>query len=688
MNRTTVHYDENKYLEDEDIGYESPYYTINIFDRQYLVCIGKERSLVGKRGHYYVPVYLMHKSQVYKQIGAFEYETNRAKTTKERQKPFLDKDGDLDLNRMGDLILYSFANLDFFNSLDQFETSQSMIRELEEATVLVTKKKGRAEEEDEEEDIFDAAKKKMAKTEAYDKTTTTLSDGVFETDPTVKLPDLLDEETKEAAKKAKADYNNSSRADWIEKHMKNNHYKIVETSSNGDCFFDCIRLAFAQVGQITTIAKLRALVAKELEPETYEIYRDRYNMFLSERRELEKESDAIKDQTKDLKRRIQKVTIKEEREKIRDTAMELAAKYKVIVRKQKEVDENMEDVAFMSKIADIDDFRKYIQTSSFWADDWAIGIIERKLQCKTIIFSESNYHEGDTESIILCGNDYDIAHPNFYIMVSHTTNHYRLVSYREKRILKFAEIPYDVKAEIIKKCMERNSGAFYKIDDFRSFKSRHGLDPDLGSPDEGAASSATDASLDVDPDTVFMYYGRSSNAKPGKGSGEKIDARKSSAYSNLAVQKDWRKKLDDEWTAAFTVDGHKWSTVEHYLQGAKFKKSIVDPKFYLVFSLDGDDKIGTDVELAKIAGSQTGKKKDQQLRPSNIKIDADYYGGREKEEREKALYAKFSQNEDLKQVLLDTRDAKLVKYVARSEPEVDTALMAVRHKLSLEGVPR
>ena len=37
-------------------------------------------------------------------------------------------------------------------------------------------------------------------------------------------------------------------------------------------------------------------------------------------------------------------------------------------------------------------------------------------------------------------------------------------------MLKFTEIPYDVKSMIINKCLETNSGGYYLIPDFRNLK--------------------------------------------------------------------------------------------------------------------------------------------------------------------------------------------------------------------------
>jgi predicted NAD-dependent protein-ADP-ribosyltransferase YbiA (DUF1768 family) len=50
-----------------------------------------------------------------------------------------------------------------------------------------------------------------------------------------------------------------------------------------------------------------------------------------------------------------------------------------------------------------------------------------------------------------------------------------------------------------------------------------------------------------------------------------------------------------------------------------------------------------------------------------------------------AIYAKFSQNKNLNDILLATRNAKLVQYLRGSPPKVFHHLMQVRHKLRTKG---
>jgi predicted NAD-dependent protein-ADP-ribosyltransferase YbiA (DUF1768 family) len=157
---------------------------------------------------------------------------------------------------------------------------------------------------------------------------------------------------------------------------------------------------------------------------------------------------------------------------------------------------------------------------------------------------------------------------------------------------------------------------------------------------------------------------------------------------NIKENNDWRKKLDDDWSTNFTVDNKRWKTVEHYYQASKFKKH--NPHFYNMFSLDDTSSdIAKDVALAKAAGSQKGiykkGKKEIPLRPTEIHIDSDFYGSRRFEEREKALYAKFTQNADLKSILLATKSAVLKQYIPRQVAKRDKLLMEVREKIQKEN---
>jgi predicted NAD-dependent protein-ADP-ribosyltransferase YbiA (DUF1768 family) len=307
------------------------------------------------------------------------------------------------------------------------------------------------------------------------------------------------------------------------------------------------------------------------------------------------------------------------------------------------------------------------------------------------------YDDGAMHSVLNCGEinkqiqDKGVFNPDHYIIVTYSGNHYRLITYKNKRIFTFREIPYGIKVLIVNKCLERNSGSFYLIEDFRNFKARQGIHPDTGNPQKSEEEEdADELNKDLyDNDTIFMFHQNSElSAKPGKGSGEKIAVEKIPQYSDLAKTKEWRRMLDDTWPGVvLSVDNLKWMSAEHYIQAAKFKGGF--PDFYKSFSIESESDISKDVDYAKAAGESGklkkksengGKTKEVVLRAKAIHPDENYDA---EEVRKMALDAKFSQNEDVKQVLLATKQAKLVHFSRGASGNViDMPLMELRRKFA------
>jgi predicted NAD-dependent protein-ADP-ribosyltransferase YbiA (DUF1768 family) len=695
-----LHFEQSRDLDEIDIGYESNLYEITIFGRLHTIATGTHRKIPDLRNSFYIPVYLIYKGRVKAQIGAFQFESAE-RSEKAQILPFLDKDGDLDLNRFSDLILYHFADDAFFYDTHS-DLSPAEIGEIESeyVTQQLDRMKDKGENTVEEEELSEGEgaivltesdlrkreqKSKQGKPNSLVSADELLKSGIFEIDSTRKAVDTLLEETKDQAASLRKEYQKGShrqKAPWIEKFMQNREFNIVETASNGDCLFDTIRVAFSQIRYRTTIDKLRAIIATELTDEQYELYRTLYLSSLAEKEDIERRMKTIVKTVDELKKRLAKTVEKADRDKIIKSAKEVEAEYKQLKIQLVSTREFLEEVDFMKGVDNIDGLREYIKTPSFWADSWVISVLEEKLNIKLLIFSETAYSNGDNHGVFQCGNessDEVLPSPNFYIMTTYSGKHYRIISYKNKYIFKFSEIPYDIKVQVVIKCLEKNSGAFYKIQDFRNFKSRLGIPAEEGAEevDEEEDSTAPRYNKDI----VFMYYNKSNSVpKAGKGSGEKILEKDILEYSQLnnSDSVNWRRKLDDYWVAEFTVDSQKWSSVEHYYQAAKFKKQ--NPDFAKLFSLDSDSDISKEVDKAREAGSKPSNK----LRPASVKIDADFYGGRNDEERERAVYAKFSQNIDLRNLLIATKSAKLMKYIPKSPPQTDFILMRVRAKLNVE----
>jgi len=97
----TVQYEERRDFEKMDYQYESPVYEMELFDHNYEITIGKERSTYAKtKGIYFYPIYLVHKGRIQMQIGIFETKTH------------LDDTNEDDIGQFGEPLLYSFVNED------------------------------------------------------------------------------------------------------------------------------------------------------------------------------------------------------------------------------------------------------------------------------------------------------------------------------------------------------------------------------------------------------------------------------------------------------------------------------------------------------------------------------------------------------------------------------------------------
>ena len=178
-------------------------------------------------------------------------------------------------------------------------------------------------------------------------------------------------------------------------------------------------------------------------------------------------------------------------------------------------------------------------------------------------------------------------------------------------------------------------------------------------------------------ESIKLYFFASSRDEaPGKGyKHETVPDEFADEFKDLAEIKDWRKKISDMYLCRFELNGLTWNSVEHYYQASKFVKK--NPEFYRSFSVESETQLSKDAKLAKMAGA-----KNSSTRSSTITIDPDFLAkGRGKIELFRALYAKFTQNPELENILRLTRNATLifVSPIDRSEIE----MMILEHLRSI-----
>jgi len=690
----TINYPETKTIDDEDKGYQSPLYELDLElngeNLNIVIVLGKQKYTFNKKGVIFYPIYVVAKDgyqiKIKSQIGVFEIQSERVLSV-------LDEDQDVDLTQLGEPLLYSFVSMKYlqkaksipeeFKQIEQRSPTKPVDLAEEKQNQNKEPQKTDSDSDSETEDILNLKLPKKTLSKEREHIKDTLENGIFTVNKSTRQPETLKEETHEDATEERLHFKESASNKWITNFLKNNNYDIVETSSNGDCLFDVIRLAFESVGKSTTVQKLRALVANEL---TDEIYRENRNLYLSfegEIKEYEMEMKEIKKSIDEYGRRIKKTEAREEKQHILDQVEVLKKKYSEAKEKKKTTEDYQQEyIGHIKEIDSLEKYRAYIQTSSYWADAWSISTLENILNIKLMILNEMAFRANSLDSVFECGelnaNIQTKGHftPNFYIVASYSGNHYRLITYKRKQIFTFSEVPYDMKILAIKKCLEKNAGPYYLIQDFRNLQSNLGIDPDEANPKRDEEEIGENEYYDSD--VVFSFNNNSMDAPPGKGNKEQIPGDKITQFMYLNKIKDWRKKLDDKSTAApFKVDHHRWASVYHYMCASKYKKG--NPDFYLLFTLDSGNPISESIDVAKHA-VESGKMKDKILRPKNVKKDLDYEL-REDEDREEAVRAKFSQNQDMKEILLGTKRALLKKAVHGNPSTPDLILMKIRKEL-------
>jgi hypothetical protein len=677
-----VNYREFKQLERDDADYDATLYEIELLGKEIRIAIGRGKT--DKKGIIYYPMYLINTDdRVVKQIGVFEIRADQA-------SDMLDDDDDLDIDKLPHPLIYSFVTAAMLEADSRGK----------KAPIVLEEETEKEEEEKEEEEVIAAAPEEgeVAPEEDQQKQKHKGDDDALRS----KMKALaLPPQTKENAQAEHAEYKKQPDQPWIQTHMQNSNFGIKDNEGGGDCLFAVIRDAYRSRGKYVEVPELRRKLAAEATEDVFQNYKEKHTMTADAIESTSVEMRALVAANAKLKERLERTTEAKEQQAVIAESRRNAARFKRLKAELALSKELLQDFHFMKNVNTLEDFREMLKSCAFWADTWAISTLERVLRIKLIILSSERFHAGETGGVLQCGQlndrvleDQGTFEPEFYVMAEHTGSHYKLVTYRGESLLTFREIPYDIKVMVTEKCMERNAGPYNLIPQFRTFREEElglkgSLEEDPGqaraarahaSATHSSGSAAHSSGPLYDDATVFQFYSKSMDKPlPGTGSGETIERADIPKYAELAKESpQWRKMLSNLWEppgddrakALFTLDDHKWRTLEHYLQGSKYRKE--NPKHYLQFSLDSDSDLSKSPELAQTKGKDKG-----------IQMDADF-GAREEKEREDAQYAKYSQNSYLSDMLLHTRNAKLVQFRRGKPPVVCDELMRVRHRLQQE----
>jgi predicted NAD-dependent protein-ADP-ribosyltransferase YbiA (DUF1768 family) len=658
----SISYIETKKVNPNDLKKEANLYEIETKGLNIIVAVGNAKNNFEDKNVTYFPIYLVKSNNKVMQIGVYEIKSSDLMN-------YLDEEGNLEVEKLDDPIIYVFVTKSMLENLRLVPDSEIIENAKKEDSEKVEK-----EREIEEDELF------MEETVA---TIPEVRKDIFRIVKGVPIPATLQEETKEQANITKQSYKKKTGDVWVSQYMQNPNYYIIDNEGGGDCFFATIRDAFSQIGQQTTVDKLRNKLSNEVTEEIFLHYREFYE---NTKRSLIKDTEKIKELESDYekyKKLYANTLDRNEKNQYVEISKKIREERDRVINEKKVTYQLSQEFKFMKDIENVKQFKNKIKTCEFWAETWAVSTLERILNIKLILLSSESYRDGDLKNVLNCGQANDAIiqsigefRPEYYIILEYTGNHYKLIGYKNKQIFKFKEIPFDIKYMIANKCMEGDSGVFSLIPDFISFKDKE-KSKRLTIPKFDELSDSKIRGLYED-NAVFAFYNKSNSKKlPGKGSNEQISPEMIKEYSQLASIPDWRRKLDNMWVQPFIVDGHRWNSVEHYYQAAKFKGT---PEFYLSFSDESGTDLSKDPELAKAASSTSGKLSGRLIRPKEVHKDPDYKKHNEKNMMD-AIYAKFSQNDDLKRLLLETKKAKLVHQKSGKTPELAEPLIMLRDKL-------
>ena len=507
-----------------------------------------------------------------------------------------------------------------------------------------------------------------------------------------------------------------------------------------------------------SVIKLRRLLSYALTERQFTEYKTLYDDYSRLEKKLVKDNQDISIRNKEIKERFQNSQSKQEKLELKAESEKLIESNKRIMQELEVVKENKKEVKFMKGVKTIQQLREVMQkgemTSEYWADAWAIAALEIILNIKFINLSYNDFNQSQRKSfqeinVINCGNDLSKSlvdeirknvaevsraegsgsgagaaaanadmggkkspddyefNPDYYIMISHAMEHYELITYYGNAMLTFPEIPYCVKLQIVTRCLQGKffNGAYSHIPQFKLFIQELGIAKKVEGRmvDESVdALSAAASNPHFSENIQLVHHKSAGDEMPGRAQGDYVAQGDRPGFMELGGgghdhrgSNSWRRKISNEWNAPFTLDGHRWLSVEHYYQANKFLKK--HPEFYLLFTMDANKKskyyepssilsrIAHDVELATYAGRKLGTTKIDGkkvvLRPEEVVMDPDFFNGRHAKVLEDATFAKFTQNDDLANILLLTNNAKLINYHHTKEPSVSVHLMRVRSKL-------
>ena len=663
-----------------DKGKKATVYKILLTDEKIpvIIALGESRKEHLKYNILYCPVYLVlgdgiNNKITFDNIGVYEFFASKEEDLK-------DDFNDYNIRIIeGPLIFNDITN----KKLKKMLNDKPLLKDIEESEI-------------EEEEDKEAEESKIDKTgESIAVMAKPLLVSLeLEDDDDVEVKDENNEKDyRKIVKEYEAMGVNAPRKNWLQKKFHDYNYKIWSNKGSGDCFFIALSQAYKSIGKKASDKELRQKLATNIPESTYKEYMDRKKMFenflektqqsqLDIKKkvgEMKKMKSNKQKQFDEIKKSIGQKSIKQDPRYKEIVALnkEMQKLVKLFGEKKKEFSQTQQHLAefsFMNDVKSLEQFKNKIKMSDYWADDSSLRIMEEVLNIKIVVIDKENKN-----GLIRCTDASDsikakgFFKPKYFVIMDLDQGkinqpHYQLVSYKNRKMFRFHELPHSVKEEIKHTCLLGSGNGIYNfIPKFNKLlkekeDSSNDEEDTIATIDAAAEEQDNLEFKDYDEDVVFVFYSKSAHKKPGKGQHEKIPKEKEIDYKELTKEKDWRKVLSNFYIVSnpFELDGHTWNSVEHYYQASKFQDYTEKSEkhdFYLKFTAESGSEISKDPAKAKKYG---GKDKSGKYRKKHILMDDDFFNGKHKISMERAQRAKYTTDNYSQKILLLTKNAKLV----------------------------
>jgi HAMP domain-containing protein len=330
--------------------------------------------------------------------------------------------------------------------------------------------------------------------ELFDKQTSIIEKPIMPIKQTKLLSDLI----KSDRPQTKLMSNLISSSIWIKQFFNNINYNITINPGGGDCLFHAISGAYKTrpLNEQFSVAQLREKVADAATEEQYNTSVEIAKGVFDDASEMERVNEInvldkkILEKTNEIEELTDKINEGDMSEEIfakNDLFRSQKARYESNKTELNETASELSYLRILANLKSFDEFKEYLKSCNFWADEWAINILERALNIKIILLSSEKYRniaraetpaekEKAIANVLYCGGENihldskSKFSPSHYVMVDHSGIHYELITYNKRGIFTFDELPTAVKNLIKFHCGSRKEGLYYLLEDIINYQ--------------------------------------------------------------------------------------------------------------------------------------------------------------------------------------------------------------------------